>query len=139
MWRVKTIQEKQKKAELAEILNQLKKLQEEAESLRRQLEENNSRYCDGLSSGMPASQMAWYDNFTCYTNELIEKICVRIKEVEQKKEVKQSELVFLVNEIKTLEKMQEEQYREYLRQVAKEEENVLGDLMSYASAAETTD
>ena len=43
----------------------------------------------------------------------------------------------MVKEIKTIEKLREEQYKAYLEEVSKEEEKVLGDLISFNKTMET--
>ena len=135
--RVKNIQGKQREAELAEIQNQLNELFAQQENLEKQLENSSIQYGDDMLNGMQVPQMAWYANFADYIQTQLKKLGVRIGEAEQKKQIKKAELISVVKEIKTIEKLREEQYRAYLEEVSQEEEKVLGDLISYNQTMET--
>lgn len=134
--RVKCIQEKQKIAELAEIQNQLNEFFTQQMDLKKQLESSSSQYGDEMRKGMTVPQMAWYTNYAYYIKSLLKKLDVRIRETEQKKKAKRAELISVVKEIKTIEKLREEQYRVYLEAVAKEEEKIMGDMISYNKTIE---
>ncbi len=134
---VKNIQEKQIKAELAEIQNQLNKLFEKQTELKQQLDDSSGQYGDEMLKGMSVPRMAWYINFADYIQAQLKKLDSSIREVEQKLQNKKTELIAIVKEIKTIEKLREEQYRAYLEEVSKEEEKVLGDLISYNKTTET--
>ena len=134
--RVKTIQEKQIKAELAEIQGQLNDLFAQRTDFHRQLEISSAEYGDEMKKGLSAPRMAWYSNFADYINDQLKQLEARIREAEQKLEEKKAERIAAVKEIKTIEKLREEQYRAYLEEVSKEEEKVLGDLISYNNTVE---
>ena len=136
---VKTIQEKQKKAELAEIQNQLNELLAKQADLNKELEDSSIRYSREMQNGMSAPQMAWYVNFADYIKTQLKQLAVRIEETQRNVQIKRAELTALVKEKKTIEKLREEQYRAYLEEVSKEEEKVLGDLISYNMTTETAD
>ncbi|MGI5970196.1 MAG: flagellar export protein FliJ [Oscillospiraceae bacterium] len=136
--KLKRINEKQKKTELAEIQNRLNELYAEKEELERRLEESSIGYKKEMRKGMPPPRMAWYANFADYLQAHLKALNASICEAERIKEAKQSELVTLMKEIKTIEKLREEQYRAYLEEAAKDEERVLGDLISYNKSVEKT-
>ena len=129
--KVKRIQEKQKKAELAEILNRLDELHARERDHVKQLEDSNVRYEKEMRRGMPLPRMAWYTNYADYLGTQLKTLRISIDEAQQKKEAKQAKLVSLMKEIKTIENLREEQYRAHLNEIAKEDEKVLGDLISY--------
>ena len=135
--RVKTIHEKQKKAELAEIQSVLNKLLTHRADLVKKLENSSSQYGAEMRAGMTVPRMAWYLNFADYIQSQIKALDVSIREAEQKKQDKRTELIAVVKEIKTIEKLREEQYKAYLEEVSKEEEKVLGDLISFNKTMET--
>jgi flagellar export protein FliJ len=92
-----------------------------------------------MRSGMPLLFMAWYSNFADYIGEQLKTLQAAINEAQQKKEAKQAELVPLGKEIRTIEDLREEQYHAYLEEVSKEEERILGDLISYNMSTETAE
>ncbi len=134
--RVKTIQEKQIKAELAEIQGQLNDLFAQRTDFQQQLEISSAQYGDELQKGLSVPRMAWFSNFADYINGQLKQLEVQVRKTEQKLEEKKAELIAAVKEIKTIEKLREEQYRAYLEEVSKEEEKVLGDLISYNNTVE---
>jgi flagellar biosynthesis chaperone FliJ len=85
---------------------------------------------------MSPVQIAWYDNYTVFLNHRLAKLAVLIRDAERIAELKKSELVAIMREIKTLERLKEEQYLTYLEDSAKEQEKELGDLMSFQSTGE---
>lgn len=137
--KVKRIQEKQKRAELAEILAELRALNAQKEDAVRRLEESSLRFRREMRSGMPPPRMAWYSNFAGYTEEQLKALQAAIDEAEQRKREKQGELLSLTREMRTIEEMRGEQYRAYLEEVSKEEQGILGDLISFNKATETAE
>jgi flagellar FliJ protein len=129
--KVKKIQQEQKKGELAKIQNELDELYSEEGSLKQQMELGNSRYGDDLQGGMPASQVLWHCNYAGYIKDELKRVGMQIEEAEARKEAKQAELISVMKEVKTLEKLRQEQLKEYLEQAAKDEEKEIGDLISY--------
>ncbi len=137
--KVKTIQEKQKKQELAEIRNRLNELYAKQAELNKELDDSSLRYGDEMRKGMSVPRMAWHTNFADYIKTQLQQLDVIIRQTLEKKQAKQLELFALVKEKKTIEKLREEQYRAYLEEAAKEEEKILGDLISYNKSMETAD
>jgi flagellar export protein FliJ len=137
--KVKGIQEKQKKAELAEIQRLLAELYAQQAELNRQFDDSRLRYGRDMRNGMPLPQMAWHVNYADYLQAQLKALLLRIAETEQKKEIKQTELLALRKELRTIDKLRDEQYRAYLQEVLKEEEKVLGDLISYNKSIKTAD
>ena len=136
---VKTIQEKQMKAEIARIQNKLNELFSKQAQLNEELEDSSLRYSREMQNGITVPQMMWYANFADYIQTQLKQLAVSIEETLRNKQTKQAELTALVKEKKTIEKLREEQYRVYLEEVAKEEEKILGDLISYNMTMETAD
>ncbi|SMC35653.1 flagellar export protein FliJ [Papillibacter cinnamivorans] len=136
VYQFKKTQEKQKKAELSGLSAEISRLTKEKTGFERKLEEDSEEYRRTVSAGMPASQMAWYGNFAQYIQDMLRKVNAVLAEAQRKRELLQSELVAVLKEMETLEKLREEQYRAFLEEAAKEEEKELGDLMSYRKTAE---
>lgn len=135
--KVKKVQQEQKKGELAKIISELNMLYAEEETLNLQLENSSRQYVDDMLNGMQSSRMLWYCNYAEYIKDQLKRLGGQIEETEQKKEEKQTELVAFTKEIKTLEKLRQEQLIEYMDQTAKEEEKEIGDLISYNKTVET--
>jgi len=137
--KVKRIQEKQKKAELAAILAELGELNAQKEDAVRQLEESSLRFGREMRSGMPPPRMAWYSNFAGYVEDRRKALQAAIDEAQQRKWEKQEELLSLGREIRAIEELREEQYRAYLEEASKEEERILSDLISFNKSTETVE
>ncbi len=137
--KVKRIHEKQKKAELAGINEHLRSLYDKKAELERQFEDLTGRFLNEMDKGIPVSQMDWHSNFAEFLRTQQKNLDVSISQAEHRKSLKQSEMVALLKEIKTIEKLRETQYKEYLEQIAKEEEKELGDLISYKKSVEVSE
>jgi len=136
VYKYKQTQRDQKQNELAKAQNKLNELREREKELIHKLSENARQYENGLNTGMSPVQIAWYDNYTVFLNHRLAKLAVLIRDAERIAELKKSELVAIMREIKTLERLKEEQYLTYMEDSAKEQEKELGDLMSFQSTGE---
>ncbi len=131
--KTKKVFEKQKKSEFSEVCAELDALLSQRFLLEGELEESIAAYGKTMRAGITAAQMAWYDQYVDYLNKRIRQLEPVIRTAEGKKEAVREQLVSLVRETDTLEKIEKEQYRVYLGELAKDEEKVLGDIMSYQS------
>lgn len=126
---------KQKEAEFALSCAELERLLSEKKRLEDELEARGAEYALAVARTMTARRLLWYSNYFEYMRQEIAGMAPTVKAAEEKKEALRNELVALVREVETLEKLEREQYRDYLREAAKDEEKVLGDLMNYDSAS----
>lgn len=133
--KVKRTQKKQKETEFAAACAALELLLDEERRLETELERRLGDYGKALQSGVTAQEIVWHDHYVAYLKGKILALQPRIRAAQEKKEAVRAQLVVLMRETDTLEKLEQEQYQEYLSELQKEEEKVLGDMMSFDSAA----
>ena len=132
--KVKRTLKKQKEAEFAAACAALEALLAEERKLETELEARLTDYGKALQMGITAQEIVWHDHYVSYLKTKILELQPRIRAAEEKKEAVREELVLLMRETDTLEKLEREQYQEYLSELQKEDEKVLGDIMSFGSA-----
>lgn len=132
--KVKRTLKKQKEAEFAAASAALELLLDEERRLETELEHKLREYGTALQTGVTAREIVWHDHYVDYLKGKILALRPQIRAAEEKKEAVRGALVVLMQETDTLEKLEQEQYQEYLSELQKEEEKVLGDMMSFDSA-----
>lgn len=132
--KVKRTLKKQKEAEFAAACAALELLLDEERRMEAELARRLGDYGNALQTGVTAQEIAWHDHYVAYLKGKILALQPRIRAAEEKKEAVREQLVVLMRETDTLEKLEQEQYQEYLSELQKEEEKVLGDMMSFGSA-----
>ena len=92
-----------------------------------------------MESATTGQRIAWYYDYTGFIREKLLRLETLIRDAREKKDALREQLVTMTREADALGKLKEEQYREYLYETAKEEEKVLGDLMSYERSAKNSE
>lgn len=131
---IKQTLEKQIKNELAIVDQQLFKLEEELSALKREFLSSGEDYRNEMHGGLSPQRMMWFTNYFAYLKDLMWAKRDEILEVKEQRRQIQLRLVAVMREIKVLEKLKENHYRQYLKEVQMEEEKELGDIMSYKAS-----
>ncbi len=137
--KVKNVLRKQKQSEFSEACAALERLHAEKRRLEDGLRQCAEEYGRAIEAKMTAPQVSWYDNYSEFLKSSIAQLEPPIKAAQAKADALRTELIALMRETDTLEKLKDEQHREYLRESQKDEEKMLGDIMSYGSAVKTDD
>lgn len=132
--RIREIFKKQKQTEYSQTCAELEKLFSIKESLEAELEKCTHEYGTAMQSAMTGLRIAWYYDYTGFLKENILSLEAPIRDVQTKKDALREQLITMTREVDALERLKKEQYRRYLCEAAKEEEKMLGDLMSYESS-----
>jgi Fe-S cluster assembly scaffold protein SufB len=128
--------EKKQKAELFSVLARLNALYEERQRLLRAMEDNAASQQQALAQQRElARELPRHDNYQTFLRQELENTRQQIGLAEAEKKRIQALLIVTVKEVKTLERLREEEYQAYLAQVRKEEDLVIGDIIAYHSGS----
>jgi flagellar export protein FliJ len=126
---LKVAEERKMKLELATANENVRKLEAE----KTELEDTVSRTIQKMNShsakGMTAGEYRNYYSFIDLTRENIEKTAEKIKKAQQIADKKQEQLNQIYKDKKALEKLSEEQYKEFLKEEAIKESKELEDIL----------
>ena len=75
--------------------------------------------------------LALHDRYFGFLRDTLEELEPRIKKAEKIRDRCREKLILTMREIKTLGKLRDEQYAEYLKEVQAESEKEIGDLVSF--------
>ncbi len=132
---IKQKEEDFEKKHLKSIEERLSKLHEGLEDLNSKMETAKYELKEQMISSVKAHFLHHYDNYMkkikIETNKQKEKI---LYESQQKDECVKR-LVALQKELKSLEKLYEQKYEEYLQETKKEQEKIIDDIVSFNIAA----
>jgi flagellar FliJ protein len=129
--RVKESLEKEQKAKLMEIRERLRRLEDELAAMRARQAELSEMYAKETRTGITGDRMQSYMFYFDHMRDTIVEQNERIREADEERLRRQDALLRTMKEIKTLNKLKETQYAEYLEEVAKEEEKAIGDIVSF--------
>lgn len=127
--------EKQKKALLRRIEERIRTLTAALEEMYERRKDAQVQCAKDVDEGTDALRLAQYARYLESLAELIEaqKQSIALAQKERDKVVEA--LVKTRKEIKSLENLRERQYEEYLAEVKREEEQAIGDVVSYQVAS----
>ena len=121
----------QQKIRMRIILDKQARLAAELNSLKRSFDDTKERFDGKLQSGFKSDEFVQYGD---YFAKLTASITVQKEQIllaEQEKQKCLEEQIETKKEIRTLEKLREKQYKEYLQELKMEEEKEIGDLVSF--------
>ncbi len=133
--KVKEAIEKQQKAHLAMVQQKLYALIDELKFLRDKRDTLNAQYQQEASQGMNADIMQLYLRYFDHLRDLIYETVVKIEDTRKERARAQAALLRTMKEIKSLKKLREDQYHEYLAEVAREEADAINEIVSFKAAS----
>ena len=80
--------------------------------------------------------LAMHDRYFSFLRDLLEELEPRIQKAEKIRDKCREKLIFTMREIKTLVKLRDEQYAEYLKEAGAEAEKEIGDLVSFKTISQ---
>ena len=129
--------EKTQKAELSRAEAALRLLREQERALDEAFERNREERDEILTKRFDVvSELEKYDAFFRRLREEKEELLIKIQHAENVKARCQENLIITMKELKTYTKLRDEQYQQYLKAVAAEEEKEIGDIVSFSVATE---
>ena len=127
--------EKQQKNLLRKIEERIRLLYGRLEGMLSELSDSRARCAKDVDAGTDALRLSQYARYFESREELIaaQKQSIALAEKEREKIVEA--LVAIRKEIKSLESLKEKQYEEYLAEEKREQEQAIGDVVSYQVAS----
>ena len=126
--------EKQQKMLLEQINIKLRELESELAKQQQAFGDCKSQEQSEIKRGVSANRLAHYSKVQEVLRAYIGDVKKLIIVTDREKQKCLNELVQIKKKIKTLEKLREKQYREYLAEMKKQEEKQTEDFVSYQSA-----
>ena len=124
--------ERMQKEELKRAQEALRELQQEEARLLQAYADNERSLEEALEKNENVAQaLSEHDAYFRYLRDAIKEIRERIIKAEQVVINCQEKLIITMKELKTYEKLRQEQYQEYLKEVKAEEEKEMDDLVSF--------
>jgi len=128
--------EKKQKAALSQALARLNALYAEQEHIYQAMRENAASQQQALEQpGELAEELKRHDNYQTYLRTWLEEVRRQIAQAEAEKKRIQALLTVTLKEIKTLKRLEEEQYQAYLAEARKEEDMEIGDMIAHSIKA----
>ncbi len=100
-------------------------------ALTAEFEAERTRFNAACKEGVGSGELLCYQGFFDFIQERREEIAKRLAELRKKKQELTHRLARLLNELKVLDEMREEQYQAYCKEVAAEEAKELDSHMSF--------
>ena len=137
LYNYKLTVEKMQKAELRKAQQVLRELLAEEQRLRNAYAENERSLDRALRENIDvASALSEHDAYFRYLRDAIKEVREKIIKAEEVVAECQERLIITMKEIKTYEKLREEQYERYKKEIQAEEEKEIGDLVSFNTITE---
>lgn len=129
--------EKTQKADLSRAEAELRALMDQDRLLDEAFERNNAEREAALCGRLGVvGELEKYDVYFRRIREEKEELAIRILKAEQVRTRCQELLIVTMKEIKTYTKLKDEQYKQYLKEVADEEEKEMSDRVSFTSVSQ---
>ena len=130
--------EKMQKAELKKAQHLLKELLSEEQRLLRAYATNERSLEKALRDNINiTAALSEHDAYFRFLRDALKELRVRIVRAEQVVGECQTRLMRTMKEIKTYNKLRDEQYQEYMKEAQTEEEKEIGDLVSFNTIADS--
>ena len=129
--------EKLQKAELRKAQQALRELRDEEHRLEKAYADNERSLERALRENIDvASALSEHDAYFRFLRDALKEVRERIVKAEEIVRICQEKLILTMKEIKTYNKLRNEQYRDYLKEVQAEEDKEMGDIVSFNVIAE---
>ncbi len=125
--------EKQLKLDMQKIEDRRKRIQKELDDTKSALSDAKQKAMQEMHAGVGADRLVQYERYFDKLTAMIAVLKESKAKVEREKEKCLQAQIENRKEIKTLEKLREKQYEEYLLELRREEEKAIGDLVAYRS------
>ncbi|MCL1829497.1 MAG: flagellar FliJ family protein [Oscillospiraceae bacterium] len=133
VYKYKLTVEKMQKADLSRAEHALRELREKERLLNEDFARAGSERDEVLKRHTDIiEELEEYDRYFRYLREAKKELAAKIVRAENIRDMCRVKLLATMKELKTYRKLREEQYRQYLKDVATEEEKEMGDLVSFA-------
>lgn len=129
--KVKTIKKRKLEKDIAEAKQRLEEAQNLLDEIKAQKKAIQSKIKKNSSNGIKVFDLKEYRSYFQLLSEREEQQIVKCQQLEKKWKTIMAELVDIYNQIDVLERLKQEQYREYIYELEKVEERALEDLVNF--------
>lgn len=129
--KVKTIKKRKLEKDIAEAKQRLEEAQNLLDEIKAQKKAIQSKIKKNSSNGIKVFDLKEYRSYFQLLSEREEQQIVKCQQLEKKWKTIMAELVDIYNQIDVLERLKQEQYREYIYKLEKVEERALEDLVNF--------
>lgn len=123
--------EKQHKLQIGVIESEIMVCRDELAALGRGFDKTKHEFTGEVSRGMAAHRANHYGSFFDSTKDAMAAVMEQIGMLEEEKAHWMQKLVLVRRDLKLLDKLRENQYREYLGEVKKSQDKLIDDIVSY--------
>ena len=133
VFKYKLTVEKLQKADLTRAENLVRELREKERKINEDLARTGAERDEALKKRTDIiRELEEYDIYFQYLRGTKKKLAAEIEKAERVRDACRVKLLATMKELKTYRKLREDQYRQYLRECATEEEKETGDLVSFS-------
>lgn len=129
--KVKTIKKRKIEKDIAEAKQRLEEAQNLLDEIKAQKKAIQSKIKKNSSNGIKVFDLKEYRSYFQLLSEREEQQIAKCQQLEKKWKTIMAELVDIYNQIDVLERLKQEQYREYIYELEKVEERALEDLVNF--------
>lgn len=129
--KVKTIKKRKLEKDIAEAKQRLEEAQNLLDEIKAQKKAIQSKIKKNSSNGIKVFDLKEYRSYFQLLSEREEQQIAKCQQLEKKWKTIMAELVDIYNQIDVLERLKQEQYREYIYKLEKVEERALEDLVNF--------
>lgn len=129
--RVKNSEKTQQETLLVNTQRRLDALCDRMEELREAFRTHSLRFARRLDRGVSGEEIREYNNYSTYLRESMEQLGQKIRETTKERDACRDALVRIMQELRTLDKLRNQQFKKYLEEVRREEEKSIGDFVAY--------
>lgn len=129
--KVKTIKKRKLEKDIAEAKQRLEEAQNLLDEIKAQKKAIQSKIKKNSSNGIKVFDLKEYRSYFQLLSEREEQQIAKCQQLEKKWKTIMVELVDIYNQIDVLERLKQEQYREYIYELEKVEERALEDLVNF--------
>lgn len=129
LYDVKESEEKQRQAQLRDLERNLDNYKKQKEANRRLYEREHAVYDKKCKTGMSMFEVQRYGDYFQYLEKEMKQQEIVIQSCQKNIDTVRANLLKLINEKNVLDRMRDEQYQEYLREVEKDNDKMIEDFL----------
>ena len=137
LYKYKLTVEKIQLGELRRAQQALQELYDEKQRILDAFAENERSLAEALRKRVNVGEaLSLHDRYFGFLRDSLDELEPRIKKAERVRDRCRDKLILTMREIKTLVKLRDEQYAEYIKEVQAESDKEIGDLVSFKTIAD---
>ena len=128
---MKEDREEELKRELGKITAEINEVIDKISDIENKEYERREEYTEKSKTGVTGSELHEYSFYMAYLHDVFLELTEKLNNLTKKSDEYKERLIVLTNEIKAINKMKDEQYRAYLKEIQDEETRQIDEFVSY--------